>query len=215
MNAPRPLVVLVHGLWMTGLELAWLGWQLRRRGYATRLFRYPSRRESLSANVQRLERFLEAQGESAHLVCHSLGGVVALRLLADTPAGRVNRVVALGAPLLGSRGARILAVWPLWRWLFGGAMDHGLDGRGPDRLPPGREMGVVAGTLGVGFTRLLLWWAMTSPNDGVVSVAETRLPGAAHTTLPVSHMGMLFSRRVVERVDEFLRQARFSQEATP
>jgi len=50
---------------------------------------------------------------------------------------------------------------------------------------------------------------------GVVTLAETRLPGAtAHVTLPVSHTGMLLSARVAQEVGEFLEHGRFHETVT-
>lgn len=79
-------------------------------------------------------------------------------------------------------------------------------------MPLAIEIGAIAGTrrLGVGmaFARL------DNPNDGVVTVAETRLPGLAdHLVLPVSHSGMLFSARVAREVCAFLRAGRFASRA--
>jgi len=50
------------------------------------------------------------------------------------------------------------------------------------------------------------------PNDGTISVAETRVPGMRdHIELPVSHSGMVFSRIVAHEVCAFLRDGRFSR----
>lgn len=212
MSLDREGVILIHGLWMSGWELIWLGWRLRRRGFSTKRFSYPSRRLSPEENARALRRFIEAMGAPPHLVGHSLGGVVALHLLELAPDLPVGRVVALGSPLRGSRAAVLLSWWPIWRWLFGRAMTRGLDGHGPARVPPGRSMGVVAGTRGLGLTRLLLGGLLESPNDGVVTVTETRLPGAEHRWLKVSHMGLIFSRRVEAMTVAFLREGRFPEE---
>ena len=48
------------------------------------------------------------------------------------------------------------------------------------------------------------------PHDGVVAVAETQMPGAKDVVvLPVSHSGMLVSRRVAGAVGCFLRSGHF------
>ena len=70
------------------------------------------------------------------------------------------------------------------------------------------------GTNGIGtclsIGKPLAQFAADEPNDGLVSVAETRLPGAtAHLTLPVSHTGMLFSADVARQGCEFLATGRF------
>jgi len=46
-------VVLVHGVWMTGLEMHVLARRLRACGYRTRVFRYRSLRRPLQWNGQR------------------------------------------------------------------------------------------------------------------------------------------------------------------
>ena len=48
------------------------------------------------------------------------------------------------------------------------------------------------------------------PNDGTVSVEETRLPGAKqHIVMPVSHTGMLLSAPVAHEVGNFLANGHF------
>jgi len=51
---------------------------------------------------------------------------------------------------------------------------------------------------------------LPTPNDGVVTVAETALAAACdRIVLPVSHSGMLFSRRVARQSGAFLRDGKF------
>jgi hypothetical protein len=51
---------------------------------------------------------------------------------------------------------------------------------------------------------------LPAPSDGVVSVAETRLPAARdHIVLGVNHFGMLISRAVARQVCAFLREGAF------
>jgi hypothetical protein len=51
---------------------------------------------------------------------------------------------------------------------------------------------------------------LPTPNDGVVTVAETELAAACdRIVLPVSHSGMLLSRRVARQTGAFLRAGKF------
>ena len=51
---------------------------------------------------------------------------------------------------------------------------------------------------------------MEKPNDGMVTVAETRWPGARdHAVLPVTHMQMLWSRACLIQTLHFLDTGRF------
>ena len=91
------MVVYVHGLWLTGIE----GGILRRRlaktlSAETRVFSYASVRSGIAANAQALAKFLGGlRADTLHLVGHSLGGLVILKLFespegARLPPGRIG-----------------------------------------------------------------------------------------------------------------------------
>src|SRR5271169_2281737 len=90
------LVVYVHGLWLTGNEAGILLRRLARELNAkTRAFSYPSMTSNISDSAQALGKFLTQQrAETLHLVGHSLGGLVILKLFesgkgAQLPPGRI------------------------------------------------------------------------------------------------------------------------------
>ena len=85
----------------------------------------------------------------------------------------------------------------------------GARGRGTVWAPsPAVAVGVLAGTRSLGLGRVVP--DLPRPNDGVVSVAETRLPGAADfIALPVAHSEMLVSRRCAGQIAAFLDTGRF------
>jgi hypothetical protein len=79
-------------------------------------------------------------------------------------------------------------------------------------LPLGVEVGVLAGTLPVGAARLVTR-GLRKPHDGVVCVHETPVPGMhAFVSARVNHLGMIFSPRVAQLVDRFLRDGEFEAE---
>lgn len=207
---PREAVVLLHGLWMGAWAMVALARRLEAAGFDCRCYSYPTLRLSLDENVARLGRHLAAQSaRPLHLVGHSLGGVVVLKLLlerADVPPGRV---VLLGSPLTGCHTGARLTQRPGGATLLGRSIGQWLTAPTP-RWDGRRELGVIAGSAGFGMGRLVAP-ALPRPNDGAVAVAETELPGAAHTVLPVTHSGMLVSRRVAEATARFLRRGRFDE----
>jgi pimeloyl-ACP methyl ester carboxylesterase len=157
--------------------------------------------------------------DSLHLVAHSMGGLVILKLfeLSLVPQGPLagvaqglppGRIVLTGSPVRGSRSAERLAQLPFGRTLLGlSASDMLLTPREP-RWQGGRDLGVIAGDLAVGLGRLL--GRMGAPNDGTVWLDETDLPGAAEQLrVRVSHSGMVFSAEVARQVAAFLRDGRF------
>jgi pimeloyl-ACP methyl ester carboxylesterase len=208
MAAGRPTVVLVHGLWMPAASMRLLAHRLSRHGFATQAFSYPSVRDDPHANARRLLAFVrEPDTGQLHLVGHSLGGRVILEALAQRPLLPPGRVVLLGTPVEASRVARGLARSRAGRWMLG-ASRHSLLRRALE-APEGRDLGVVAGTLSFGFGRWLTS-RLPHPNDGTVSAAETVVPGMkSQLLLPVSHTGLLFSRRVARAVALFINSGSF------
>ena len=205
-------VVLVHGVWMTGLEMRPLARRVRACGYDTVMFGYRSLLQPLAHNAARLvERVQQQDASTVHLVGHSLGGLVILQALQDHPDLIKGRIVLLGSPVNGSVTAgRVQHYW-FSRWLLGRSGRSALLGDGPrwQGQPP---LGVIAGTHPVGIGRLL--GGFEGANDGTVAVAETTIAGATATmTVDKGHFGLLYSTAVAQAVCTFLRQGRFEAAA--
>ncbi len=208
-------VILVHGLWTPAAVFTLHGRWLQRRGYRVLRFGYPSVRGTLSQNALALKRYVAAQvapGSAApiHLVGHSLGGLVILDMLRHEPDARLHRAVLLGTPCVDSHCARRLAGMAGMPALLGRSIIEWLSRPGGATLAsrPGLEVGMLAGTRSVGLGRVVP--GLPRPNDGVVAVAETRLPGAADCiVLPVAHSEMLASRPCAAQIAVFLGTGRF------
>lgn len=206
-------VVGVHGLWMHAATMAVLGARLSRSGFAFHDFGYRSVTAPLAANAAALAAFIDGvPGSTVHLVCHSLGGVIACAMLEGRVPSRLHRIVCLGSPLRGSGAAARLARWPGGRRLIGKCLCELQDRGGLAAWRAGVEVGSIAGSLPLGFGRLFGRFA--EPNDGTVAVAETVIEGLAdHIVLPVSHMALLWSSAVAAQTEHFLRHGRFARAA--
>ncbi len=213
MSREGEVVVLVHGLWMTGLELVPLQRRLERCGFACRRFRYASVRRPVRENARRLAAFLRGlEARRVHFVTHSLGGLVVYQLFDLAPIQAPGRIVMLAPPLAGSRAAGKLWRWRLGRRLLGRSFEGGLDGRLP-RWHGSRVLGVVAGTRPVGAGSLLLR-ALEPPNDGVVEVREACPEWVQHCCLlPHTHFTLLFAADAAAAVCDFLWHGRFTGDA--
>ena len=203
------VVVYVHGLWFTGLEATLLRARIARDlGATDRVFSYSSVRCTLDQNAAALGRFLAGlPATTLHLVGHSLGGALILRLFASRPQLPPGRIVLLGSPLQGSTAGRSLAGLPFGRALLGNSMRELLQ-PGALSWAGGRDLGILAGDTGFGLGRLVN--RLPGASDGTVLVEETRLPGAsAHRILPVTHSGFLVSREVARQTAAFLQGGDF------
>ena len=205
-------VVLVHGLWMNGVESTVLRSRLSRSyGFVTHQFSYPTVSQSLAENAARLREFVAGMpGDTVHLVGHSLGGLVALKMLMDHEVEVPGRVVCLGSPLRGSDAAVGLARWPLGERIMGKSLVDALIEFHDTQWDGRRELGIIAGTMGLGMGQFV--GKLPRPNDGTVAVAETELPGYTdHLTLRLTHSSMLFSAEAADHVAHFLRNGRFAR----
>lgn len=203
-KTPSETVVLIHGIWMTGLDMSLLQHRLRRCGFKTVRFSYPTVRCSLKDNAARLQRFVQTlDAEIVHFVGHSLGGLLLRQFFHNYPDQRPGRIVTMGTPHAGSAIARRMGRNPFGKILLGESYKNGLRGDVPE-WDGSRDMAVISGNLSIGMGRLM--GRLPKPNDGTVSVAETLLPGMkTSVVLPVTHMGMLFSPQVANIACQFLR----------
>ena len=207
------VVVYVHGLWLTGIEGSFLRKRLGKDLKAqTRAFSYASVGSSISANARVLGTFLSAlNADALHLVGHSLGGLVILKLFESGEGARLppGRLVFLGSPLNGSRAALNLARVPFGKTLLGRGVEEELLSPRERRWDGQRELGVIAGNLSLGLGRLV--GAFGAPSDGTIFVEETRLAGITeHLVMSVSHSGLPFSKSVALKTGAFLRSGKFS-----
>ena len=209
-------VVLVHGLWNRGWSMAALAKRLRSKGYDVLVFSYPTRNDDLDGHADQLRLFIQSElprdfgGNDCHLVGHSLGGLVILRMIAryhDLPPGRV---VLMGSPVKGAAVVKRLEKLPGQDFLFGQIRDDLI--KGFQKSPDNRETGVLSGTRTLGIGQIA--GKHGEPNDGSVKVSETELEGVKdRVELKVAHTEMLISSEVVGQVDHFLQHGMFQKPA--
>lgn len=211
-------VVCTHGIWWHGVGMYLIKRHLEREfGMQALIFSYPSVTNTLDENAELLARFIaENEISETHIVAHSLGGLVTLRMLAKGFSDVPGRVVCLGSPLSGSRAADFLHATDWGEHLLGHSLPEGTihsvanDWAGP--VCEARDVGVIAGNLPVGIGHIT--GKFGEPNDGTVAVSETRLDGARdHLVMGVTHMGLTTSRNVADQIGSFLRRGEFLRES--
>lgn len=199
---PRPPVILIHGLYHN--VSAWVLYRslLIRKGFRnTHAFGYSSLNTNFYDLLKRLEKKVENLSERfpnqpVVLVGHSLGGLLA-RAYAEDPANsqKVAAVVTLGAPHQGSKLAAFGAVKLARSLGYRGKLFEELE---PKIKPP--EIPCLA---------------IFSPVDNMVIPHESLQvahSGWSHLeSYPVSHVAMLYHRRLAKLVLDYLQIRAFSK----
>ena len=210
-------VVLLHGLARTSTSMNKMQRELEGAGFLTANIDYPSREYT----VEKLADIAVADGleacrandgiEKIHFVTHSLGGILVRQYLSTNESAELGRVVMMGPPNQGSAAVDELIGVPGFDWLNGPAgrqLGKGEDSV-PLRLGPADfELGVIAGNRTIDPVTSAV---LENPDDGRVSVDDTRLDGMADfVVVEHSHAFMMRMRRPIELTIEFLRSGQFS-----
>ncbi len=195
---------------MHGVDMVLLQHRFEQAGYDAHRFRYPSTDKTVLQNAELLADFIDSLDASAvHLICHSLGGLVVRQYIDNHPAERLGNIVMLGTPNQSSSAAKKLATWPGGKLLMGKSLNDGLSGSLP-AWPDNQPLGVIAGDHRFGMGTIIP--GIPQPNDGTVSVEETRLAGMQdHIVIHTSHFGLLMSKEVFNEALHFIQHGSFSR----
>ncbi|MCG6975027.1 MAG: alpha/beta hydrolase [Acidiferrobacterales bacterium] len=214
MSEKREAVVILPGLWLP----YWAMFRLRKRmaaaGYDAYVFRYHTVVSTLEQSAKELNEFLkEIDADTIHLVSQSLGGIVIRALFHYFPNQKPGRIVNFVPPHKGSYTASYFSRFVVMRWLLGKSIAQLLRGLPNHWKTPDREIGVIAGDWPIGLGMFLR--NLPTPNDGVVAVVETMLPGLKeHRVVKVGHTPSVISKTVAGYIVRFLVDGSFPEQAT-
>lgn len=201
------VVVLVHGLWRSLWAMEPMARRLHEEGFSTVNFPYASFRLSLDGMAARLLSVVKGyEGRRVHFVTHSLGGVVARRLLGQVVPDGMGRVVMLAPPHGGSEIVDWLGkvrmrgvLGPAGRFLSSDFMQGYVD-----VVPAEVETAVIMGR------RSLLPFfrgVLDAENDGIVSVERGRVEGMnAFEVVDADHTFISSEDGVMAMTARFLRE---------
>jgi triacylglycerol lipase len=214
---PDECVILLHGLGRTAFSMQRMKRSLEGNGYHVANVDYPSRDHKIEVLASlAVEDGMNQCGENSrtstvHFVTHSLGGILVRVYLADNAIDNLGRVVMLAPPNQGSKAVDEMERIPGFDWLNGPA-GYQL-GKGPESVPlslgvPDFDFSIIAGDRTIDpITSAVL----DDPDDGKVSVSDTRLEGMRDfVVVPVSHAMIMQDREVIRLVMNYLARGSFS-----
>ena len=217
---PRVVIVL-HGAIRTRRSMARLCRFLESRaGYTAINVSYASTRAEISRHARTLAQIighLGPQVKEINFVAHSMGNLIIRHFLQDQkrlsrpPAGypKIRRIVMLAPPNQGTQLAQRVQDNLVFRALWGvsGGEMATWNALAPRLAIPACEFGIIAGDFLAPQEGNPL---IEGPDDLVLAVSETRLPGAHDfLELPVSHSTIMHDERVQTATLRFLTRGHF------
>ncbi len=213
-----PAVILIHGLLQSSKCMVKFGASIEQAGYAAVEFDYPSTQVSIPEAARYLNQLIQSLDgiDEINFVTHSMGGLVVRAYTMEYDDPRIKRLVMLGTPNQGAELADLTQQNWIIRTAAGpGARQLGTrtDGLIPKLPIPKFEFAVIAGSRGTpaGWNPLI-----PGDDDGTVTVASTKLPGAADfTTVNAVHSRLLWSDEAHAHTINFLKHGRLRTEGDP
>jgi pimeloyl-ACP methyl ester carboxylesterase len=212
-------VLLVHGITRSSKSMAGYRDSLEKAGFQVFPFDYPSTRVDLDTSAEYLHQVIESlEGiEHIHIVAHSMGGIVARTYRAKHRDERLTRMVLVGSPQNGAEMADLARdkANVVFKTIFGPAGQQLITDQAGflAKLPkPDVEFAVIAGGHAPdGFNPLI-----PGDDDGIVSVASTRLNGAAdYMYLESLHLALNRNATAHAAVVRFLQTGKLREEGEP
>jgi hypothetical protein len=201
--------IVIHGMGRTPLSMCLLSARLRAAGINTSLFTYTVTFERWEGCTQRLRRFIEKRvgDEEFIVVAHSLGTVLSravLPVIVHKPAA----CFFLAPPTKACEAARRLAPHRWYRLLTGEMGQLLAKQEFMASLPlPNVPTKIYAGDAGL--TGRYSPFA-EQPNDGVLMVKETLLPGIPCQTVPSLHTFIMNNRLIAKDIVEKAKTKNFT-----
>lgn len=202
----KEIVILVHGLGGSRLDMWPISRRLKRRSFNVRNWGYRTFGNRIETHANRLGEELASIDEDFnverfHLVTHSMGGIIARKMFCDFEFSRLGRVVMLAPPHQGSHAARRLAPYAGW-WTPSLKQLSDSQESFVNRLPNpmlnrGIEFGIVEAT-----------------KDRVIAPGAVKIDGLKDFASVTGHHGILtWYKRTIELVENFLTTGRFSNDS--
>lgn len=211
----REYVVLLHGLARSKHSMSKLEDSFSVKGFKVLNMGYPSRSKTIQdlaeETIPKAIAFCRDKGaKKIHFVTHSMGGILVRYYLKHHDLPELGRVVMLSPPNGGSPIVDRFRDNFFFKWLNGPAgQELGTDQDSiPKKLGPvDFELGVITGDRSI---NLLLSWIIPGPDDGKVSVENSKVKGMKDfLVIHASHTFIMKSPKAIEQTISFIKYGKF------
>ncbi len=191
--------ILIHGMGRTPLSMCLLAYRLKAAGLQTKLFAYTVTFEQWAGCTARLTRFIKktAGQEPYIVVTHSLGSVLT-RAVLPALAYKPSACFFLAPPTHACVAAGRLASRRWYRLLTGDMGQLLTNPAFMSQLPvPALFTKIYAGNAGLTGQHSPFG---DEPNDGILLVKETHLPGVPQQIVPSLHTFIMNNRAIARDI---------------
>ncbi len=194
--------ILVHGMGRTPLSMYILAIRLKSAGFKVNFFAYTATFESWKGCATRLARMMDGKttvNENYIVIAHSLGSVLTRAVVAKM-AHKPSACFFLAPPTLACQAATRLAPHFWYRLLTGEMGGLLANDAFMASLPiPNAPTFIYSGNAGLTGNHSPFG---NEPNDGILMVKETLLPGIQSQTVGSLHTFIMNNRQVVKDIVE-------------
>lgn len=216
----KEMVVLLHGLGRSHLQMKVLERFLKRNHYHVLNINYPSTKQTIKTLAQHIWQTIQTQGNhhsTCHLIGYSLGGVIIQAMLQSHPSDHIGKIILLGAPNHGSPIADKFKNHSWFKSAFGPAgVSLGSRGQLIYPLPKSitQPIGCIASSITgcLSITYPLSSFFIEKPHDGRVTTESAQLETMSdYLEIQCPHFYMPFSATIRQPILYFLKNGTFSK----
>lgn len=211
-------IYLIHGYGGLGLEMEKIREAVQNEGFTTEIYVYKSLIDDVdSVSLNLIQTIQKEKFDTVSFVTHSMGALVVRSMYEklDSLSGFpfVHRIVMIAPPNNGSPIADFFSQFKFVKYIIGPNINNLTTNKitGASKYPiPTCEVGLIAGSFGGkrGFNMFI-----NSDNDGVLIPENTKMGIEKDVVFVKSwHVGLLFNKKVIRYVNNFIQQGKFKIE---
>lgn len=198
-------VILLHGIASVKESMLLVAQECKKAGYIVHNMGYASLTQTIEQSATHTYHAIENlkldKAEKLHLICHSMGGLVAFEMLGRHTLPNIGRIVTMGTPFKGSPVADFLSNKPfdVAYTVFYGPAGRQLrtDYRKMAKILIDREnleLGTIAGNKDYNYFFFRPLFRDIGDNDGLVTPKSATIKEARdHIVIPHTHTSMLLN----------------------
>lgn len=197
---------------MNKFIMKFMEFEFQKLGYVVYNYDYFSTQYSNKVLIKLEKLILSVKEDEIYMVGHSMGGILARKYVDENYlCEKLKGIITLGTPHYGSRVGKYFLKSKV-NWILGKSHKSGVfETEKPYKWEHSIPLGCIVGTLPLGVNMALNTKDTKHlKHDGTVYEDEAVLENCADSVkIKVSHTGMVYSKKVINLCDKFIKTNKF------